>query len=56
MFKQSLIQVFKGLAEFHGYVPIAPAAQTDPVQLTTTCQIKQAVVSVPKQAATASCC
>jgi hypothetical protein len=56
MFRQSLIQVFKGLAEFHGYVPVAPAAQTEPDKSTTACQIKQAVVSTPKQAATVSCC
>jgi len=56
MLKQSLIQVFKGLAEFHGYVPVAPAAQTEPEKSTTACQIKQAVVPVPKQAATVSCC
>lgn len=56
MFRQSLIQVFKGLAEFHGYVPVAPAAHTEPDKTTATSQVKQVVVSVPKQAATVSCC
>jgi len=56
MFKQSLIQVFKGLAEFHGYVPGAPAAQTEADKTTATCQVKQVVVSAPKQSATVSCC
>jgi hypothetical protein len=55
MFKQSLIQVFKGLAEFHGYVPAAPALPTGSDE-TTTCQPKQVVVSMPKQPATISCC
>lgn len=56
MFTQSLIQVFKALAEFQGYVPPAAAAQAEPDQATTACQTKQAVVSVPKQAVTVSCC
>ena len=56
MFRQSLIQVFKGLAEFHGYVPVAPAAPIKPGKTVSACQIKQAVVPVPKQAATVSCC
>lgn len=56
MFRQSLIQVFKGLAEFHGYVPVAPAAQTEPDNITTTSQVKQVIVLPPKQPTTASCC
>ncbi|MBU0913465.1 MAG: hypothetical protein KKF22_13100 [Gammaproteobacteria bacterium] len=56
MFRQSLIQVFKGLAEFHGYVPVTPTVQTEPDKTTAACQLKQAVVPVPKQAATVSCC
>ncbi len=55
MFRQSLIQVFKGLAEFHAYVPVAPAA-TETNKTTAACQAKQSVVSIPKQPATVSCC
>ncbi len=55
MFKQSLIQVFKGLAEFHGYVPPAPALPTESDTI-NACQPKQVVVPVPKQPATVSCC
>ena len=56
MFKQSLIQVFKGLAEFHGYVPVAPAALTETDKTTATSQVKQAIVLPPKQPITVSCC
>jgi hypothetical protein len=56
MFRQSLIQVFKGLAEFHGYVPVAPAAQTEPDKTTATSQVKQAIALPPKQPTTVSCC
>jgi hypothetical protein len=56
MFRQSLIQVFKGLAEFHSYVPVAPATQTEPGKTTAVSQVKQCVVSAPKQSATVSCC
>ncbi|MBU1620243.1 MAG: hypothetical protein KJ556_11275 [Gammaproteobacteria bacterium] len=55
MFSQSLIQVFKGLAEFHGYVPAAPAAHTEPDKAVTACQVKQVVVPA-KPATTVSCC
>ncbi len=56
MLKQSLIQVFKGLAEFHGYVPSEPTLQTQANQSTTTSQPKPVVVAVPKQPATVCCC
>ncbi|MDR7120865.1 hypothetical protein [Rheinheimera soli] len=44
MFSQSLVQVFKGLAEFHGYVPTAPVQQTESNQAATTCPVKPAAV------------
>ncbi|MBY0417818.1 MAG: hypothetical protein K2W88_07140 [Pararheinheimera sp.] len=56
MFRQSLIQVFKGLAEFHGYVPVAPAAHTESDKTVTAGQVKQLVVLPPKQSATVRCC
>lgn len=56
MFRQSLIQVFKGLAEFHGYVPVAPAAHTESDKTVTAGQVKQRVVLPPKQSATVRCC
>lgn len=56
MFRQSLIQVFKGLAEFHGYVPVAPAAHAEPDKTTATSQVKQIVVLPSKQPTTVSCC
>jgi hypothetical protein len=56
MFKQSLIQVFKGLAEFHGYVPSDPTLHTEANQSATITQPKPIVVAVPKQPATVSCC
>ncbi len=56
MFRQSLIQVFKGLAEFHGYVPVTPAAHTEPDKTTATSQVKQVVVLPSKQPTTVSCC
>lgn len=31
MFSQSLIAVFKGLAEFHGYVPVASVPAEQPM-------------------------
>lgn len=57
MFRQSLIQVFKGLAEFHGYVPVIPLAHTEPDNTTAAaCQVKQVVTLPSEQAATVSCC
>jgi hypothetical protein len=56
MFKQSLIQVFKGLAEFHGYVAVTPAAQTEPDKTASACEVKQPVALPAKQSATVSCC
>lgn len=56
MFSQSLIRVFKGLADFHGYVPVAPVTQSTPDKTTTACHIKPAVVtSIPKSSVVASC-
>ena len=54
MFRQSFIQVFKGLAEFHGYVPPAPAAQTESGKTTAASQAKPP--ATPKPVATVSCC
>jgi len=56
MFRHSLIQVFKGLAEFHGYVPVAPAAQNEPDNTTATSQVKLVAVLPPKQPTAVSCC
>jgi len=56
MFKQSLVQVFKGLAEFHGYVAVTPAAQTEPDKTVSACEVKQPVALPAKQSATVSCC
>lgn len=56
MFKQSLIQVFKGLAEFHSYVPVTPATLPEPNKLAAACQAKHPVVSTPQQRTTVSCC
>lgn len=56
MFKQSLIRVFKDLAEFHGYMPVSPAVKTTGDKKTMACQTKQAVVSAPKQSTATSCC
>lgn len=55
MFRQSLIQVFKGLAEFHGYVPVAPAVQTESDKTPAASQVKQET-TVPKPSTTVSCC
>ncbi len=55
MFKQSLIQVFKGLAEFHGYVPVIPAAPTRPEQTSAAQQVKP-LAKEPKPSTSASCC
>lgn len=54
MFRQSFIQVFKGLAEFHGYVPPAPAAPTESSKATAVSQVKPP--ATPKPVATVSCC
>jgi hypothetical protein len=56
MFRQSLIQVFKGLAEFHGYVPVIPLAHTEADTTAAACEVKQIVTLASKQAATVSCC
>ena len=56
MFRQSLIQVFKGLAEFHGYVPAAAASHNEPDKTAAACQVKQVVALPAKQSATVSCC
>lgn len=56
MFRQSLIQVFKGLAEFHGYVPDTTALKTGADKTATISPVKQAQVSASNQATTVSCC
>ncbi len=55
MFRQSFIQVFKGLAEFHGYVPPAPAAPTESEQ-NNSGQSGKTLPATPKPVATVSCC
>ena len=55
MFRQSLIQVFKGLAEFHGYVPVTPAVPTGSEQ-TSAVQHLKPLAKEPKPSTSASCC
>ncbi len=55
MFRESLIQVFKGLAEFHGYVQVIPAAPTRPEQTSAAQQVKP-LAKEPKPSTSASCC
>jgi hypothetical protein len=56
MFRQSFIQVLKGLAEFHGYVPPAPGCPAESGPQPDCCQLKPEVVLPVKTPAPLSCC